>query len=460
MKLNYNLEQKLANLNEEQYKCFFKNYPSIANEILTLSKSSNLFNRSIDGAFDLLNEHNQAISEIDDEFKTYLDIDDSFKTKTYLHIEISSDRNIDRKGVRGLILSISKGNEGFIVSIGNIAIKKSYTYKEFFKTSIEWIDDTPLDYYLIWPKEANGNMLFNNFKMDLSTCVGCVRCTNMLTFLNNHDPSKFRIDINSIEAEFIESINSFISNYIDKLDDLIRQSEVDKINVKQKVSSLVLSEFDKDSDGRLDLIQDENVLMDLLRKHEKEILDFDHGIIQKIVKLNKYLDLKRDNLNIIFENLKKIDNQRDLDTLHPILRQSMDNYQAIFIHALNMVVCIKSRELVAFYEIYEGFDEMGVFYSNWEIEVSEKLSTMSFKLDSVVSSLRDLMQKIDSLESTVAFKLDKLTYVTGSSFKTLELSLTSELQSIRSGIGLNNLLTGINTYQLYQLNKRTKKLIN
>ena len=37
-------------------------------------------------------------------------------------------------------------------------------------------------------------------------------------------------------------------------------------------------------------------------------------------------------------------------------------------------------------------------------------------------------------------------------------SLSSNLKSIGSKLNLNNLLTGINTYQLYTLNKNTKSL--
>ena len=41
----------------------------------------------------------------------------------------------------------------------------------------------------------------------------------------------------------------------------------------------------------------------------------------------------------------------------------------------------------------------------------------------------------------------------------LNNSLNRELQSINSSINTNNLLTGIQTYQLYKINKQTKGLI-
>ena len=44
------------------------------------------------------------------------------------------------------------------------------------------------------------------------------------------------------------------------------------------------------------------------------------------------------------------------------------------------------------------------------------------------------------------------------SLKGLNSSLSSNLKSIGSKMNLNNVLTGINTYQLYTLNKNTRSL--
>ncbi len=54
--------------------------------------------------------------------------------------------------------------------------------------------------------------------------------------------------------------------------------------------------------------------------------------------------------------------------------------------------------------------------------------------------------------------LNNLSYMTGEGFKNLNSSLSKELKTIQSGIGFNNLLTGIQTYQMYKINKNTKSL--
>ena len=55
-------------------------------------------------------------------------------------------------------------------------------------------------------------------------------------------------------------------------------------------------------------------------------------------------------------------------------------------------------------------------------------------------------------------EISNLSYVTQESFKELNQSVTKELSSIDSSIKFNNLLTGIQTYQMYKVNKNTKSL--
>ena len=54
--------------------------------------------------------------------------------------------------------------------------------------------------------------------------------------------------------------------------------------------------------------------------------------------------------------------------------------------------------------------------------------------------------------------IDKLTYTTSSSIESLSYNVQSELQSINSSIKFNNLLTGIQSYQMYKINLNTKSL--
>ena len=68
------------------------------------------------------------------------------------------------------------------------------------------------------------------------------------------------------------------------------------------------------------------------------------------------------------------------------------------------------------------------------------------------------MYSINKMEMNSVSGLNELTYITSDGFSNLNNSLGNELKSIQSTIGFNNLLTGIQTYQMYKINKNTKSL--
>jgi hypothetical protein len=134
-----------------------------------------------------------------------------------------------------------------------------------------------------------------------------------------------------------------------------------------------------------------------------------------------------------------------------ILKNQIHNYELLMFHSINMVVSINTYNLIAFYEIYETFDKLNVFNSNWENEVAEKLTNIGTKLD-------DLMYSMYNMEQNIVSELSHLSYVTQESFEDLNKSVTGQLKEIGSSIDTNNLLAGIQAYQLYKINKNTKGL--
>ena len=116
-----------------------------------------------------------------------------------------------------------------------------------------------------------------------------------------------------------------------------------------------------------------------------------------------------------------------------------------------MVVSLCSGNLIEFYEIYESFDKLNIFNSNWENEVSEKLSNIGDKLN-------ELMYSIYSMEQKIVSELNQLSYITSESFNLINTTVSGQLKEIKSSIDTNVLFNGIQAYQLYKINKNTKSL--
>jgi hypothetical protein len=224
------------------------------------------------------------------------------------------------------------------------------------------------------------------------------------------------------------------------------QLKENEINLFKKDKSNVLSSFDTTGDGKIDVI-DEKDFMVLFQKHQKKIIEIDRNYIQQFVKVSSYLKTKKENVQVIFDSIKNISNQKDLNEYVGILENEIHIYKLILFNSLNMIVSLVEDDMITFYQIHESFDKLNMFNSNWENEVSNKLTNIG-------DGLNDLMYNIENMGNKIVSEIGHLSYVTEQSNKVL----SNQLKEIDSSITTNNLLTGIQTYQMYKINKNTKSL--
>ena len=261
------------------------------------------------------------------------------------------------------------------------------------------------------------------------------------------------------EIQFLqEFLNNFSLEVDEKIEYINREERLEKEKEKNRLESLkksqtsLLQEFDKDGNGVVDAIEGVDDFMILFKKHQKKIIDVDKQYIQNFVKVSNYLKTKRQNIQDIFSSIKNTENQLQLNENVGILKNQIHTYELLLFHSLNMIISIVKEDLIIFYEIYESFDKLNMFSSNWENEVAQQL-------ENIEDGFSELMHSIDFMGRNIVSGLNQLTYVTQEGFSDLERSVTKELHSIDSSIKFNNLLTGISTYQLYKINKQTKPLL-
>lgn len=266
------------------------------------------------------------------------------------------------------------------------------------------------------------------------------------------------------EKEIFKKLNILTINVIFKIEKLkkalieaekfqeeLKQKEIEaeKIKMFKQNQSLVLSELDKNNDGEIDLV--ENDFNKLLTKYQKRVMEIDKNYIHQFVKISNFIKTKKQNTQKIFESIRDTSSQLELEERVKLLKNQIHAYELLVFHSINMIGALVSEELITFYEIHESFDKLGMFNSNWENEVSEKLTNIGDKLD-------ELMYSIYNMEQNIVNELSHLSYVTQESFEDLNRSVTGQLSSIDSSIKFNNLLTGIQAYQMYKINRNTKGL--
>ena len=191
----------------------------------------------------------------------------------------------------------------------------------------------------------------------------------------------------------------------------------------------------------------------MLSKNQKSVIAIDKNNIHQFVKVSNFIKTKKQNTQKIFESIRDTSSQEELEERVMLLKNQIHSYELLVFHSINMIGALVSEDLITFYEIYESFDKIAMFNSNWENEVSEKLTNIGDKLD-------DLLFSIYNMEQNIVSELSHLSYVTQESFQELNASVTDQLREVESSINTNNLLTGIQTYQLYKINKNTKGLIS
>jgi hypothetical protein len=247
-------------------------------------------------------------------------------------------------------------------------------------------------------------------------------------------------------------------DYVEELEQRIPEEELrlekeerERRNQLILLKNTIISELDTNNDGKVEL-SDNQTFNKLLIKNQKSIIEIDKNYIQKFVKISMYLKIKTINIQKIFDTIKDTKNIDELNELIGLLKNQIHTYELLVFHSINMITSLVESDLITFYEIYECFDQLGVFNSNWENEVSNKLNDIG-------DSIKELMYSINQMENKIVSSIDNLTYVTQESFRDLSFSVEKQLSSIDSIIKFNNLLTVVQTYQMYKINQNTKRLV-
>jgi hypothetical protein len=248
--------------------------------------------------------------------------------------------------------------------------------------------------------------------------------------------------IEEVDFETLYKIQSLVNG-------IIKESIETVSTIKEELKS-ELTNIVKNNDGLVEIL-DVSDLMKLLTLNQAEIIKHDKEYLHKFVRLSNYLKQRGKNIQALYEAIVNEHSISDKRELIGILRNQIHNYELVLFHSLNMVASLCSGNLIEFYEIYESFDKLNIFNSNWENEVSEKLSNIG-------DQLNELMYSIYSMEQNIVSELNQLSYITSESFNLINTTVSGQLKEIKSSIDTSVLFNGIQAYQLYKINKNTKSL--
>jgi hypothetical protein len=270
-----------------------------------------------------------------------------------------------------------------------------------------------------------------------------VNSDNTITISDRFNPGGVSMGLIKEEVTFLKEFLNVFTKEVRK------KKEEEEIRLKSlnQTQSKLLQDLDKDGNGIVDSIEGGEEFNLLLKKHQKKIIEIDRTYVQQFVKVSSYLKTKKGNIQSIFNSIKDTPNQVVLNEYVEILKDDIHTYNLILFNSLKMIVSLVEDDMITFYEIHEMFDTLNMFDSKHEKDVSQKLTNIGDRLG-------DLMYEVRRMGNKISNSIQQLSYVTEQSNE----QLSNQLSKIDSTLKVGNLISVINTYQNYKINKKTKSL--
>lgn len=245
--------------------------------------------------------------------------------------------------------------------------------------------------------------------------------------------------------------------------------EFEKLKIERDKELKILKQnftlkFDKDKNGTIDAIEGENEFHDLLEKYQETVIskmkEYNQNYVHQFIKVDNYIQDKRKNLQLLFERIKNVENKHskvqyeeriidknDFINYKDTLENEIYTYNLIVFNSLNLITSLINDNQIVFYNIYEKFDKLDIYTSNWEKDMTKNLSEINKNIKNLISEIQNMGREIQQ-------SIGDLTYVTQKS----QEQLSEKLTEINSSVKVGNLINSINTYQNYKSNKNTKTL--
>jgi len=281
------------------------------------------------------------------------------------------------------------------------------------------------------------------------------------TNLQKQLDKKREIEIRKAESEIRKAEHEARLNEARKAAALREEKDAQEFSIQvnenlNKLKTSLQQTVDKDANGQIDLIES-SVFIEAVKTHQKEIQAINPDFVKNFVKLENHLASRRSAIKRIFKHLMKFKFRTSFTGMRTIAKETVENwelqknflmgemkaYTAVQYNAIHMVNALLTDDMITFYEIYEAFDKLEIWHSQYE-----KVSTA--QLQSLNDNIRSLIRTTEESTNRIVDGLGDLTYRMAKQ--------NDNLKEIHGAVTAGNLLSAINTFQLHRISKNTKSL--
>ena len=256
--------------------------------------------------------------------------------------------------------------------------------------------------------------------------------------------SKIKLN-NNIRVGLFKKIEEFEKG----LEILEQEINLEELKYLTNLVQNIKSHLDSDNDNTIDIIQHDNEFMKILKSNQKVVLEFEKSenrdFTKQFVKLSSFLVEKESNLQKIYLRVSDINQLEFFENFKENLLNQIHFYNVLRINSLQMLSSFVDDDRITFYIIYEKFDKLGVWNTNFE-------NQLLFKIDLLNSNINSLISEFNNMSDSINNSISELISITEENTS----SLSKKLGEIGSKLDTSNILNTINTYQNYKTNKRLR----
>ena len=213
--------------------------------------------------------------------------------------------------------------------------------------------------------------------------------------------------------------------------------------------------YDKNKNKELDVLEIKDDYLNYLKANQDKIIEISEKMgedyIHTLIKINDKLNLKRSSLNTTLSEILKLkqgfDSATNIESLEELLKNEIQYYNSLLANSLFMASSLVNNDRITFRTIYEKFDKLNFFNTNYENQTLSLLSNIN-------NNLQKILIEIYNMNASITSAIEDLTFATQENTE----KISKELKSIDSSINFNTLVASINAYQNYKTNKNTKSL--
>ena len=271
-----------------------------------------------------------------------------------------------------------------------------------------------------------------------------------------------RRDIEKLINNSFEEVKETNINVISKL--------YSENSIKTENGKIVLTEF--------------NDLKKVLSLNQIDLVEFDRDFIKKIIFTFNFLNNLGKDIRTSEEKFQKINSSELVEILFETLFSEIRIYNYLFLMISKQIENALSNDYISYHEVNTIFDSMGIYITNSEKTthellkkisegqdtlsdqlnlISKQLSSIELGINSLNENVINLTRSVMSLEMTMKNGFEEMSnnlQSIGNSINEGFSSISQNLTKIHSSIQYNNLITTINAYQNYKINKKVTKLLN